>query len=79
MREAKRAGGARYCLFNQAMQERASRRGIMERDLRHALSSAELFVVYQPIMDLTSGHCTGVEAAGRWSHPCEASCTPGNS
>jgi diguanylate cyclase (GGDEF)-like protein len=77
MREAKRAGGARYCLFNPAMQERASRRGMIERDLRHALTSAELFVVYQPIVDLTSGRCAGVEALVRWLHPVRGLVYPG--
>jgi diguanylate cyclase (GGDEF)-like protein len=76
MREAKRAGGARYCLFEPAMHERASRRSIIERDLRQALRANELFVVYQPIVDLTSGRCAGVEALVRWLHPLRGIVSP---
>ncbi len=73
MGEAKRAGGARYALFEPIMRERAVRRGGIEAELRHALDSDELFVVYQPVVDLTdadgSEGTAGVEALVRWKHP----------
>jgi diguanylate cyclase (GGDEF)-like protein len=77
MAEAKRAGGARYVVFEPAMAERAARRSIMESELRHALLEEELFVVYQPVVrfataDRADGYVdrfAGVEALVRWRHP----------
>jgi len=69
MREAKRAGGARYSVFEPPMKERASRRGSIESELRQALAGGELFVVYQPIIGMAGGECVGVEALVRWRHP----------
>ena len=69
MREAKRNGGARFSVFEPAMKERAERRGSVENGLRRALLEGELFVVYQPIVDLVSGVCVAAEALVRWRHP----------
>jgi len=69
MREAKRDGGARYSVFEPSMRERAARRGSIESGLRRALLEGELFVVYQPIIDLASGECVAAEALVRWRHP----------
>ena len=69
MYEAKRAGRARWVLFDDSMQERLVRALAMENDLRRALRENELFVVYQPVLDLQSRAVTGVEALVRWRHP----------
>ncbi|MBW8898693.1 MAG: bifunctional diguanylate cyclase/phosphodiesterase [Massilia sp.] len=73
MVEAKRAGGARCVVFEQAMRERAARRADIESDLRQALVDDQLFVVYQPVVGLTADGGTdiaaGVEALVRWRHP----------
>lgn len=75
MVEAKRAGGARYVVFEPAMRERAARRVSIAADLRVALAEGQLFVVYQPVVALQAGAgprdgaTFGVEALVRWRHP----------
>jgi len=78
MREAKRDGGARFCTFEPAMKERAAHRGSVERGLRQALLDGELFVVYQPIVDLASTRCVSAEALVRWRHPSRGIVFPGD-
>jgi len=39
------------------------------RELNHAIEGGQLFLVYQPQVELASGKLTGFEALIRWSHP----------
>ena len=38
-------------------------------DLRMAVEARDVFLVYQPQVDLRTGRVTGVEALARWEHP----------
>ena len=38
-------------------------------ELRHAIVTDQLFLAYQPKVNLTGGFVTGVEALARWQHP----------
>ncbi len=69
MYEAKRAGRARAVTFDQTMHERVSRQLMLERDLRHAIETDRLALVYQPIVDLDTGAMASAEALVRWTHP----------
>jgi diguanylate cyclase (GGDEF)-like protein/PAS domain S-box-containing protein len=69
MYEAKRAGRGRWVMFDDSMQERVLRALALEADLRRALKEDELFVVYQPVVDLMERSLVGVEALVRWRHP----------
>jgi EAL domain-containing protein (putative c-di-GMP-specific phosphodiesterase class I) len=41
----------------------------LEGELRRALVTGQLAVVYQPMFNLTEGRITGFEALARWEHP----------
>ena len=48
----------------------------LEGELRHGLARGELVAHYQPIVSLTSGAITGVEALVRWEHPTRGNMSP---
>ena len=48
----------------------------LESDLRQALARQQLYLVYQPIIDLQSGRVSGAEALLRWQHPTRGVVSP---
>jgi EAL domain-containing protein (putative c-di-GMP-specific phosphodiesterase class I) len=56
-------------MFDHSMHERVVQALALEADLRLALTRRELFVVYQPVVDLHTREVLGVEALARWRHP----------
>jgi diguanylate cyclase (GGDEF)-like protein len=48
----------------------------LESDLRQALAREQLYLVYQPIVDLQTGHLSGAEALLRWQHPTRGLVSP---
>jgi diguanylate cyclase (GGDEF)-like protein/PAS domain S-box-containing protein len=76
MYEAKRTGRARYVMFEPSMRQQVSASVALENDLRLALERQELFVVYQPLVNLANGAFTGVEALLRWRHPQRGMVSP---
>ncbi|MDP1999202.1 MAG: EAL domain-containing protein [Rhodoferax sp.] len=76
MYEAKRTGRGRYVMFEAAMHKRVRDDVVMESELRRALIRGELFVVYQPLIDLGDGSVTGLEALVRWQHPVRGLVSP---
>ena len=69
MYEAKRAGRNRYVIFDDSMHDRVVHTLAVQADLRLALAGDELFLVYQPVVDLSTQRLMGVEALVRWRHP----------
>jgi diguanylate cyclase (GGDEF)-like protein len=69
MYKAKTGGRSQYRFFDQAMNEEVAERFQIEADLHRALERGELFLVYQPQVELGSGRVVGVEALVRWMHP----------
>jgi diguanylate cyclase (GGDEF)-like protein len=69
MYRAKWDGRNRYVVFETGMQDTIQKRMELEMDLREALKNDELFLAYQPTIDLSDMSPTGVEALIRWKHP----------
>lgn len=76
MYAAKAAGKDRVAVFSQEMREDALANLELTADLRRALSRDELFLEYQPIVDLRDGRVDGVEALVRWMHPTKGRVPP---
>lgn len=77
MYEAKLAGRGRYVEFDSSMHERVQNRLSLENDLRKALDSGQLLLMYQPIVSLETGEVAGFEALIRWNHPERGLIPPG--
>ena len=69
MYTAKGHGKNRFEVFAPEMHTNAVDRLEVEAELRRALERGELRLLYQPIVDLSTSHITGVEALIRWEHP----------
>ena len=66
---AKAAGRDRYEMYDRAMHSKALRRLRTEMDLRHAVERGEFQLYYQPLISLSTGRITELEALLRWHHP----------
>jgi len=69
MYNAKTAGKGRLVAFQPHMQEQLHDRLRLEQDIDLALERDELFLEFQPVVDLTTRELLGVEALVRWNHP----------
>jgi diguanylate cyclase (GGDEF)-like protein/PAS domain S-box-containing protein len=69
MYSAKENGRNRFQFFTEDMNAQVVDRLTLENSLRLALDKKELFLVYQPQMDIATGRITGLEALLRWQHP----------
>jgi diguanylate cyclase (GGDEF)-like protein len=76
LHNAKAAGGDRYVVFESAMQTAAQDRIHLEMDLTDAIEADELFLLYQPILELQHERIVAVEALLRWRHPTRGVITP---
>jgi predicted signal transduction protein with EAL and GGDEF domain len=68
MRSAKEAGRNLVRFFTNEMNHQAAERLALESGMRAALDRNEIFLVYQPQMEVTTGRITGLEALIRWKH-----------
>jgi EAL domain-containing protein (putative c-di-GMP-specific phosphodiesterase class I) len=66
---AKESGRNNVRFFANDMNAQAVQQLTLENGLRLALEKKELFLVYQPQMEIATGRITGLEALLRWQHP----------
>ena len=62
--------------FHPSMTVEARRRARLEAELRKAIETDALSLVYQPQFDCRTGRVNGVEALARWIHPVDGEIPP---
>ena len=66
---SKAAGGGQAFFYEPLMHLQESQRRQIERELRTAVDSDQLFLMYQPKIDALTGEVKAFEALARWRHP----------
>ncbi|WP_044552176.1 putative bifunctional diguanylate cyclase/phosphodiesterase [Mesorhizobium japonicum] len=69
LHRAKTLGAGSIQFFSASDDDAAARRNALERDLASALANDELWLAFQPFLDLGSERIRGFEALLRWQHP----------
>jgi diguanylate cyclase (GGDEF)-like protein/PAS domain S-box-containing protein len=78
MYRAKEIGRDAMQVFTAELANRAHEKLERQEELRRALAQSELFLQYQPQMDLVTGRIFAVEALIRWRHPERGLVAPGD-
>ncbi len=76
MYRAKSSGRNNFQFYAKEMNATTGERLSLERDLWSALDNDELFLAYQPQIDLQTGAVIGMEALLRWQHPKRGMISP---
>lgn len=66
-----------YQLFNAGISSAYERKLSLEHELRWAIERGQLYLEYQPQLDVATGSLQGMEALLRWNHPVHGSVPPG--
>ncbi len=66
---AKTQGPAQVKRYTPDLEDGVGEELRLENALRHAVPRAQLYLLYQPIVDMASREIAGVEALARWRHP----------
>ena len=66
---AKTGGKGQVVAFSKEMDSEHQNRRQLEMDLRNAVGTSQISLVYQPIIDLSNGRVVACEALVRWNHP----------
>ncbi len=76
MNRIKRKTTGSFIFYEEDMNSAMIERLRIEQDLRQALSNNEIFLMYQPQLDLRTKIISGVEALLRWKHPTRGVVSP---
>lgn len=66
---AKELGRDNFQLFDAGMNTQLSEHVTIEQALRRAIGSDQIYLEFQPLVDLQTGRLTSFEALARWRHP----------
>ncbi len=75
--KAKSRGKNQYVLCTEDMKDEVKKNMVLSNNLYRAIERNELMLYYQPQINLSSGHITGLEALLRWQHPEMGIISPG--
>ena len=78
MYQAKQAGRSRYHVFDAELDQDLQIQARYQDSIRTALDEQQLFLLYQPKVDLRTGKVVGFEALLRWLHPESGVLLPGS-
>ncbi len=73
---AKHEGRNRFAFFDKTMEQKLHLGKTIEDDLRHAIATDALTVLYQPLMAACGTRIQGLEALVRWYHPTLGEMSP---
>ncbi|MEY7971786.1 EAL domain-containing protein [Saccharomonospora xinjiangensis] len=76
MYQAKTRGRGRHEFFDVELRERVQRQLRLEQDLRESVRGGQLWVAYQPVVDLRTYQRVAVEGLLRWQHPTHGPISP---
>jgi diguanylate cyclase len=76
MYEAKRRGKSNWVAYTGEMGRRIGVEAGLVRELERAMEQGQFRLDYQPIVDLSTGEMTAVEALVRWEHPTRGVVSP---
>lgn len=78
MQRTKQRGRGEVTFYTAAIDATMRERGRLTDDLRDALLTGhQVWVAFQPKIDLATGACVGAEALARWDHPDLGPVSPG--
>jgi diguanylate cyclase (GGDEF)-like protein/PAS domain S-box-containing protein len=76
MHRAKEQGKNTYKFYIPSIDEHASKKVLLENELRKAIELQEFIIHYQPQMNMSTGQIIGAEALVRWNHPTKGLIPP---
>lgn len=75
---AKSEGRGTFRFFTEAMDNEVRQRVTLLAELREAITQGQLFLMYQPQVDMETRSIVGLEALVRWRHPTRGLISPGH-